>query len=71
MSTSVHEEIAAELRRFPEGNLRVLPKVLRAARTPLDIRRWSPAIGSISDEDAAAMNQAIEGAFEQVDPEDW
>ena len=42
---------------------------------PLTSRASAPRVsayfGSISDEDAKEMREAIEEAFEQVDPDEW
>jgi hypothetical protein len=72
MTEALREAILTELERLPEPNLRALLNVLRDMREDdPPIRRWSPAFGSISDEDAEAMLQAVEEGCERVDPNDW
>jgi len=61
----------AEIERLPEEHLRALLEALRRANGAQPVRRWSAAIGSISDEDAQAMLQAIEEDCETIGPEAW
>ncbi len=71
MSTTVYEQIIAELRQLPESSLHALLDVLRRTRDGRPIRRWSPAVGSLTDEEAAAMRQAIDEGCEDVNFEAW
>ncbi|MBI2297344.1 MAG: hypothetical protein HYU66_00075 [Armatimonadetes bacterium] len=58
-------ELLALVDSLPGYNKRALLRELRRdAAAP--IRRWSTAIGSISDEDAAEMLAAIEDEFERI-----
>jgi len=63
---TVREEILALLEGLPESNLRALADVLKRMHEGHEIRRWSPAVGSISDEEAEEMQKAIEEEFERV-----
>jgi hypothetical protein len=56
---------------LPEENLRALLNVLRGLHGSSRVRRWSSAIGSLSDADAEEMRRTIEEGCEQIDAEDW
>jgi hypothetical protein len=72
MTTALREELLAELEGLSDGNLRALLQVPRGIRDDAEpIRRWSPAVGSLSDEDAEQMRRAIEEGCEGVDPDEW
>jgi hypothetical protein len=72
MTAALRDELLAALEGLPEGSLRALLQVLRQTRDGGGpIRRWSPAVGSLSDEDAEQMRQAIEEGCERVDPDEW
>ena len=71
MSTSIRDQIVVQLQELPESNLRALAEVLRQMRDGRPIRRWSAAVGSLSDSEAEAMQRAVEEGCEHVDPESW
>jgi len=72
MTAALRDEFIAELEGLPENSLRALLEVLRHMRDgEKRIRRWSPAFGSISDEDAEQMRRAVEESCENIDPDGW
>jgi hypothetical protein len=71
MAVSAREEIDAVLDELPDENLEVLLRVLRRLRRGEPLRRWSAAIGRLSETDAEDMLRAIEEGCERVDPESW
>jgi hypothetical protein len=69
MTAALRDEFLAVLHGLPEENLRALLHVLRQMRDDKrPIRRWSPAIGSISDRDTEEMRRAVEEECEGVGP---
>jgi hypothetical protein len=65
--SAVHrQELDDLLDDLPEENLRALLEVLRGLGEDRRIRRWSSAIGALSDEDAAQMRKAIAEGCERV-----
>lgn len=71
MSVAYRDEICAELAKLPEGNLRALLRVLRASSPERPMRRWSSAVGTLSDEDAEQMRRVIEDGCEVIEPNEW
>ena len=71
MGVSVREELVAWVERLPESNQRVLLEVLRGMVAADSLRRWSPSVGSLRDEDAEEMLRAIEDGCENIDAEAW
>jgi len=72
MTAALRDEFIAVLDTLPEDSLRALLEVLRQMRDgEKRIRRWSPAVGSISDEDAEQMRRAVEESCENIDPDSW
>ena len=67
----IRAEIDAVLDNLSDGNLKALLDVLHEMRTGAPLRRWSPAVGSISQEDAELMLQAIEEGCERIEPDEW
>lgn len=60
METALREEINIVLNTLPEKNVRALLKTLRRLGARGRIRRWSAAVGSLSDTEAEEMRRIIE-----------
>ena len=71
MKAELRDRLNEVLARLPEENLRALLDVLQRLAPHESLRRWSPAIGVLSDEDAAQMRLEIEQAFEGVERAAW
>ena len=71
MTTAYRDDICLELERLPEDNLRALLAALRLAVSAQPVRRWSSAVGTVSDEDAEQMRRAVEEGCEGVDADEW
>jgi len=71
VSAAAREQLDELLNELPEENLRALLDVLRALGRSSRVRRWSNAIGGMSDADAEEMRRAIEEGCERVDREGW
>jgi|LSQX01.3.fsa_nt_gb hypothetical protein len=71
MSAVYRQQLDDLLDRLPEENLRALLDVLKRLGGRRPIRRWSSAIGRLSEADAEQMKKAIEEGCEQIDPESW
>ena len=71
MPIAYETEIRAELARLPESNLAALLAALRVLGAERPPRRWSPAIGTLSDADADEMRRIIEDGCEGIDAEEW
>lgn len=56
--TDARKEICALLEQLPDENVEALLRVLRKLGTSRPIRRWSAAIGTVSNEDAELMRRA-------------
>ncbi|MBD3175524.1 MAG: hypothetical protein GF320_10100 [Armatimonadia bacterium] len=69
MSARVREEIDELLTGLPESNLRALLDALRSGQVPL--RRWSAAVGAVTNEDADTMIRAMDEGCERIEPESW
>ena len=65
------DEIRGALDELPDDDVRVLVDVMRRLRAGKPMRRWCPAIGSLSDAEAAELRQIIEEGCEQVDATSW
>ena len=66
MEMSIRDQLMAFIDTLPEGSQLALLGVLSRMPDPAKLRQWSPAIGSISDEDAEEMLEAIEDGCERV-----
>gem|GEM_PF-4133840 len=71
LSTECREQLNDLLDELPEENLRALFEALRRAGSEGRIRRWSRAVGSVSDRDAEEMRRAVEEACEEIDADGW
>ena len=71
MAADIREEVIAQLGELSEDNLRALSRVLHRMREGRAIRRWSWAIGSLSEAEAEEMTRVIEEGCERVDPDTW
>ena len=71
MATTVREELAVVLDQLPEDNARALLNVLRRLGDERHVRRWSRAVGSLSDDEAGDMLRIIEEGCENVDAGTW
>lgn len=71
VDADARERLNEALDRLPEGNLRALLDVLQRLEPHRPMRRWTPEIGGLSDEDADEMRRAIEDVFERVETDAW
>lgn len=71
VSTAFREQLGELLDELPEESIRALLGVLRASGRSARLRRWSSAVGSLSDADAEQMRRAIEEGCERIDPDTW
>ncbi len=71
MNAELRSRLNEVLDRLPEENLRALLAVLQRLAPHEPVRRWTPDIGGLSDEDAEQMRRAIEEAFEGVEQDAW
>ncbi len=71
MTAVDREELENLLDELPDGNIRALLEVLKRRDRREPLRRWSSAVGGISDGDAQEMRQAVEEECERIDPEGW
>lgn len=71
VAATVREELNIVLSRLPDDNLRALLHVLRRLGGERRARRWSRAVGSLSDAEADEMLRIIEGGCENVDADTW
>ncbi len=69
---SAHREQLVELLGgLPEENIRALLDVLMRLGAREQVRRWSSAVGGITDADAEQMRHAVQEGCETIDPGTW
>ncbi len=71
MESGYRDEINAVLEELPDDNLQALLNALRRLRRDRAIRRWSAAIGTLTEPEAAEMQRVIEEGCETIDPDSW
>jgi len=71
MEAIVRDELQLVLSQLPEENLRALLEVLRGLGSDRPVRRWSRAIGSLTDSEADELRRIIEEGCENVEPDAW
>lgn len=71
MSAVYRDQLDKLLDKLPEENVRALLEVLRRLGRREQVRRWSSAVGSLSDADAEEMRKAVEEGCETIDPDSW
>ncbi|MEA3399887.1 MAG: hypothetical protein U9R79_01455 [Armatimonadota bacterium] len=67
MSTVYRDQLDELLDQLPEENIRALLDVLREMGSRARLRRWSSAVGGLSDTDAEEMRRAVEEGCESID----
>jgi hypothetical protein len=71
MTDAVREEIEAALDELPEEGLKALLEMLRRMKAREPGGWWSPAIGSMPDDDAEEMRRIIEEGCERIETNSW
>lgn len=71
MSAPDRDQLVELLDELPEENVRALLGVLRQLGPREQVRRWSSAIGSLTDADAEQMRRAVQEGCESIDPDGW